>query len=161
MGKHNNPTIVQDLQRILNPKVGQIPTSLVGDVLVPVVIIGRYANIVSASSRAVTGTGIFFTTPANKDFYLTSLYMSSASDATADNVRTVLRVSVKGVLHELLVLRKITATETVQSQFMPFPMPLKLDRGTNINIITAFTAGAETAEFSLTGYTVETVANSD
>jgi len=158
MVKHHNTTLIQDIQRIFNFK-GEVPLSEVSDLLIPVVLIARVANVIRQTTRTATGAAGIFSTPSDKDFYLVSCNLSSITDATSDGVRVFIRATISGVVREILTIRLQATVAEARDKVLVFNTPLKIDRGTNIDVVPAFTAGAEGHEASICGYTVETTSS--
>ena len=156
MVKHYNPTIVEDANRIFNFKADTIPANVV-DVILPTVAISRYANIVVNAIDAVTGSLTVFTTPSDKDFYLTSIHMSEGGTSTNDG--TVVFVSaVIGGATRRLIQHCILQIGHFNNSTITYNTPVKIDRNTSIIIVSSFTTGSGNKACSLTGYTVETTA---
>lgn len=159
MGLHRNPSIAQWIQRIFNFKVTDSISSDVGKTIMPVIPILPVVNIVRGVSRSTTGDTTIFTTPTDRDFYLTSYLLDNMSDATADNTFVQFNFTVNGVVR-FIRLVKITTTASnkiVSGQFNP---PILIDRGTGITVGTAFTVGASNTSAFITGYTIETLSAS-
>jgi len=155
--KHYNPSISEDAARILNSKQGQF---LGDDVQGPVAVIPirRYANIVRRVGSTTTGSATVYTTPADKDFYLTGIQVSFIKNATCDVASGPLRytATVEGVSQGIISLALLTLTAQDQNAFVSFETPIKVDRNTAITTSNTFTAGAFVRECCITGYTVET-----
>lgn len=155
MAQHRNPSIGSWLRRIFNFKTGDMNDSSVGEILVPTISIVPNINIVRSATTTVTGSTIVFTTPTDKDFYLTTALLGFIKDATADTDLLLMRFTIGGVVRDLLLLRSITLTADSQNAFLSLPLPLKIDRGTSITMSGTFTLGAMSKYSSISGYTVE------
>ena len=156
MVQHRNPSIVEDSRRIFNTKVDDHISDQVAPIIQPVIEIKPFSNIVASTSRGSKGTSTIFTTPAEKDFYLTSVGMSAQFDATADNLVVEIRAAINGVTKTLIDIRKLTTTAITAQPFVSYDMPIKIDRGTTIIVQSVFTVGAGSFSGYITGYTVET-----
>lgn len=155
--QHYNPSIGEDLHRIFNLK-GQAPTNEVSDEVVPVVIIERNTNIVRSFDQTNSaGSGVVYTTPTDKDFYLTGGSLGVIKDATSTSTATVLIVTIDGVTRNIGVIPSITLT--AQSEVVPLNIlkPIKLDRGTNISLFNGTAVANIKASATIHGYTVETL----
>jgi len=148
MVKHYNTSISEDAARILNSKQGQF---LGDDVQGPVAVIplSPRANIVKSVNSATT----IYTTPADKDFYLTYVLLSAIKDAAATGTSVAISATVEGVSTSIVAIAGITLT--VQQQTVPvfFSTPIKIDRNTAIAI-----SGSNWTTYRgiVAGYTVET-----
>lgn len=154
MTRHYNPSIVERATRILNSKQGDyLPDEVSGPVatisLEPVV------RIVRNTSRTTTGNSTIYTTPADKDFYLTGLYLSACADATNDGVLYNIQVTIDGVSQRIASLVKQTTTAFAGNMPMQFVKPIKVDRNTAITVGQSFTAGTSTVAAAVYGYTEE------
>lgn len=157
MVKHYNNSISEDAARILNSKQGQF---LGDDVQGPVAVIHieRYANIVRDVNSTSTGSITAYITPADKDFYLTSLCLSYSKNVTCDVAtgRVPINVLVEGASRAVCAIACLTLTAESNVIFVEFKRPIKVDRNTSITCGATFTAGAMSRSIQLTGYTVET-----
>lgn len=155
MVKHYNTSISEDAARILNSKQGQF---LGDDVTGPVAVIdiSPYANVVRNILGTSTGTGTLYTTPTDKDFYLTSVQISVQANAACDSTFAVIRCTIEGIIRNVIGIAKLTLTATSEAVSITFTTPVKIDRGTAIQTNNTFTAGSQTISAQITGYTVET-----
>lgn len=159
MARHFNPSIAQWLRRIFNFKVGSMITSDVGEILVPVIPILPVVNIVRNALRTASGTSTIFGTPLDKDFYLTGIFIAYQGNATSDSTVISVDVTLDGFARSF-DFGKLSVTATQFNQWIQFDTPIKLDKGTNVNLVLAFTLGAEVSSATITGYTVESVSSS-
>jgi len=130
MARHFNPSIANRAARILNSKQGDY---LSDEVAGPVAIIPitPFANI--CKSASTTTSAAIYTTPADKDFYLTSCSLSGAKAVGDSGTSAVVAVTVSGLVANVLLIAGITLTADAQSVAIAFPVPIKVDRGTAIN----------------------------
>lgn len=158
MGKHNNPSIVQAIQRILNPKLGQQIASEVADILQPVIIVGNVVNVLPRVAVTTSGSATIFTTPVDKDFYLTGWNMTQTQDVVSDSTSLDLRCILHGesarVIDEI-EFQTLTA-QSVQSH-EELHTPILIDRATAITINNDFTVGTARKTANIRGFTVEVV----
>lgn len=153
--KHYNPTIAEDATRILNLKNGDMmPEEIEG--IVAVIPITPKANIVRGDSAVNTATITPYTTPTDKDFYLTSIQFSIIKDVT--NQATYYRINgtIEGVSKRIAQIQCITLTPQYSNGHITFNPPIKLDRGTNVQGVVDSAVANVSISLSLTGYTVET-----
>lgn len=158
MVKHNNPTISEDAARLFNTKTGDMLGSEVNPIIQPTIELLRksniQANITLTSSSASSG---IYTTPADKDFYLTSCDLSFIKDAACDinSGAFFIRIYVDGTPRYIGIARlTLTAQHSVLSH--DFQVPIKIDRNTTLTLIAGtFTAGSCISNATIIGYTVE------
>lgn len=135
------------------------PTQLSKEVM-PVIDINpntnKKNNIVRGASSANTGSIVGYTTPTDKDFYLTNISMSYVKNATCDIATGGYGAYVNmwgesGIqsLHQFALL-----TTTAQSDGISIELanPIRLQRGTNIIFDGTFTAGALMRTINVSGY---------
>ncbi len=110
-------------------------------------------GIVKSSSTANTGTRIIFTTPTDRDFFMTSSFLGYTCDATCDSITYSLNILPKGrALANVVILSKQTLTTTTENTNFVFPNPILLERGSNINMIQTFSAGTSVINGSISGF---------
>lgn len=130
--------------------------------LTPVVPIQPFTTINSTLSSTTTGTVAAYTTPTDKDFYVTGIDISMIKDAACDaasgGVVTV-STTVKGITFSLARISGITLTAQSASKYCSFPFPIKVDRGVAINVTGTFTAGVLVRDIVVHGYTDNTLGN--
>jgi len=154
MPTHRNPSIVERASRILNTKANDV---LSDEVLGPVATIELkpVCNIVIEGQRSTTGNNNVYTTPSDKDFYLTGFYFSWQTDAAADNTNITVFASINGVTKNLFRASKLTLTASSGSVYVPLAIPVKIDRGSVMGSSATFTVGACTHAVGFHGYTEE------
>ena len=157
MVKHYNVSLVDRLQRLFKWKGNESIDSQVSDYIQPVVEITPRINIMVTGGNASTAAVTVYTTPSTKDFYLTSIHVSYAKDATADNTEVYLSATLAQTASaiNLLDFANLTTTASRDSQVIIFPIPILLARGTGIGLFGAFTVGALIKTAQITGYTEE------
>jgi hypothetical protein len=141
----------------INPSAENIPSTL-SKVIVPIIDVTPQKVTVSEMVKAVnsttTGASTVFTTPSDRDFFLTGAAISMATDATADNTNVFLNCVIGGATVQILRLNKITTTAFNGSMVKQFTNPIKLDKNTAITVSTSFTAGAAAFWGSIEGFTL-------
>lgn len=156
--KHNNPTISQDMNRLLDLK-GE-STSEVADFIQPTIEVMRHCNICRTAGQTASGAiTTLYTTPADKDFYLSAAQIGLSNDAAWDAATGgfALRVTIEGVSRDILNLPFLTLTGGRSSISQVFPIPIKLDRNTILTTsANPHTAGNCSKVVCIQGYTVET-----
>lgn len=116
----------------------------------------RRANIASGTSSAATGNFTVYTTPSDKDFFLTGVQMQYMKDATADNTTVAITATEdSGATITLITTRTITTTAYTAAINRELVPPIKLKRNSNVIMSGTFTVGALTRAACVSGYTVE------
>lgn len=155
MTTHYNTTIAEDAARILNTKSSDtLPSTM--NILTPVIPITRYCNIVRRQEAINVLTATIYTTPTDKDFYLTAATLSFIKDATSTSLSSTIRVVIEGITWQILSLAQLTLTAQSGNQSISFPFPIKIDRGTNITVQNNTNVANVATYGTIMGYTVET-----
>jgi len=131
----------------------------IAEKVVPVIEVNpsqnRVANIVRVNVAVNATTATIYTTPTTKDFYLTGASLSLIKDATATSTRSYISIVIDGLNTGILDITGITLTPQNQTITISFPTPIKIDRGTNINIVNTTNVANVNARGDIIGYTVE------
>jgi len=120
----------------------------------------RRTNICVGTSKVVTATLLAYTTPTDRDFFLTSVDIGMIKDATCDqatgtiNINGVSENGTTCIFAQIPVIVTTAQSEQVNSLFIP---PMKLKRGSAINISGTYTAGLMSRTTVIKGYTVENI----
>jgi hypothetical protein len=117
----------------------------------------RVADICEGASSAATGAFTVFTTPTDKDFYLTSAQISISKSAACDLATGVvsLTVVISAQTKSILNIATVTLTAQQQSIALGLPVPIKLDRGSVISMSGTFGIAALSRAASIVGYTTD------
>jgi hypothetical protein len=130
--------------------------SEIADKVVPVMEVNpkllRNINVVKDISSVATGAVTIYTTPTNQDFYLTNIVYCASADVTADNVYFRIIATINGQAVNLINMRKISLREFNQNVVLNLPLPLKIDRGTTIQISSVWTVGSSNHHACIYGY---------
>ena len=156
----HNTTLFKELRE--GTKVQQlrdtIPSQL-AEKVVPVMEVNpkllRRCNIVKRNTNLDSLNATVYTTPAAQDFYLVGATLSLIKDAGSASTATTLTVVIDGVTVAIFYIPSITLTAQQDSMTISLPIPLKLDRGSIINIANTSGAAIIRAGASIIGYTVE------
>jgi hypothetical protein len=161
MTKHYNPSLVERTNRIFRPKAGDQFSDNVSPNLVPVITVDPIVRIVRNGNTSSTGTFTVYTTPSDKDFYLTAIELTMAKDVTCDAATgsVGMNITVDGVSVAVVTIAFITLTAQTSTVVVPFTFPIKVDRGTTITGSVTFTAGAMRRSCCIYGYTEEVTAS--
>lgn len=142
----------------------QIPTQL-AEKVVPVMEVNpkffRKINLVRSVLATASGaSNVIYATPADKDFFITNLCLSFFKDAACDAAtgRIAITVSTDGLASNPLNVAITTLNLQEQTVSINFPIPLKVDRGSNIfTAQPTFAAGTFTRTASVCGFLVDNV----
>ena len=137
---------------ILKEGVDVIPKTITPTIQPVYDVYKRYSNVVRSSSRTTTGSTTIYTTPTDRDFFLTNIYMSNQSDATCDSTSIFIQFTVLGVVTYYL-FPKLTLTALNQTNNIQFAAPIRVDRGTSIIMTQTFSVGASTSHGLISGFT--------
>lgn len=154
--KHYNPSITQWQQRILQGK-GEYPLSEVEDTPILVVPISPVANIVRRASATNATSATIYTTPADKDFYLTSAQLATIKDVTSTSTDETISAIIGGTSTILLNIPSITLTVQTGATSIIFNPPVLIDRNTAITVTNGTNVATIKSTGCITGYTVETI----
>lgn len=152
MVNHNNPNITRRYNHLFNLKGESADTELY-DYIIPVMELGHVCDIVSGVGSGASGNLPIYTTPTNKDFYLTSFSITGMSDVLADNSYIALTCVINGLTQYLFYRAKISLTVDSFCQTQSFAVPIKLDRGSVIQAVNIFTVGSSSVSACIQGYT--------
>lgn len=134
-----------------------IPTQL-ADKIVPVMEVNpklmRRCNVLRSGSSAVSGSISLYTTPTDRDFFLTSLHLGIIKDAACDIATGAvnLGITVDGTARNFISIPVITLTAQNIVRDVAFCTPIKVDRGTSISITGTYTAGVMSRTGGLSGF---------
>lgn len=160
MAEITRSSILQSIadQLAIQQGVNATPRQL-GTVISPTFEVGpKYATIVRNGSSVVTGTLSLYTTPLDKDFFITSITHLVKKDVTCDTATgeiSTIGVAVGGVNRKLSQFNSITLTADTYLYQQTFPYPIKVDRGAGINLTGAFGAGVMVKAATITGFILE------
>jgi len=157
----NNAQTIKELVKAGNLQVGfdEVPNKL-ANAIVPVIETNprllRVGNIhrFNVATNALSAT--IYTTPANQDFYLTSIQCNYIKDASATSLASWVDAIIGGFRTRLIGFTTLTTTAGTDSSSISFPVPILIDRNTTILVNNNTNVGAVSCHACITGYTVET-----
>jgi len=156
--RHFNPSIAEDQTRILNLK-GQENLSEVSDLIQPVINITRDSRILGNGTMASGGpvSASIFTAPSDKDTYLTGISYGLIKDVNATATLFNIRGTFGGVVNtSLKVIPCLTLTAQQTDGNIQFNPPMKIDRGSQLQISTDTNVANWLIKVTAYGYNVET-----
>lgn len=152
---NRNTSINLDMNRIFDLKGEN--TNLVSDIIQPTVEIKRICNICRAGGGTNTTPNTIYTTPADKDFYLTAAQISFSKDAGNTTNQVALNVTIEGVSRQFLILACTSSVQQNDSIAQNFPNPVKIDRNTSITLTSTNVTAVIRLDATIQGYTTETI----
>lgn len=152
--KHYNPSISNRMSRFFNLKGEN--TDEVRDEIVAVVPLIPVANIVKQAVRTTSGSVTVYTTPADREFFLSALTMSYECNAACDTLGIECYIYVDGVQIPFVRLNKLTLTARADSMTWSFPNPIRIDKNSVISFYCTYSAGSCSFNGTIVGYLEET-----
>lgn len=114
----------------------------------------KYSRVYNVGERTSSGAITLYTTPTDKDFFLTYARIALIADANQDGVVASLSATIDGVSKYILHIDKFTLTATISTLQQAFPHPIKIDRNTSISVNATRTAGTHTLRGAIGGFLV-------
>ena len=117
----------------------------------------RKSNILIGTTQTTTAAFTVHTATADRDTYLTGATASIIKNATADTATgaVLLTVVQDTITKTIIALAVLTLTAQNQSIAIQFCNPIKIDRGSIVQMTGAFTAGNLIRSATLVGYEEE------
>ena len=150
----NNSDLKKELK--INIITDAVPTEL-GKTVVPVMEINpkllRVCNIIEGTT--LIGPTTFYTTPANKDFYLTNAWitLTAGDGGSTRSITCVLNNVTKTLLNAYATHTWVDDGGNSNNSNLNCTTPIKLDR--NSAVIATGTSGGGSGAVGIIGYTVE------
>ena len=135
--------------------VDNIPNQL-AEKVVPVMEVNpkllRRTEIIRHNDATNATSASIYTTPANADFYLTHLTISTMKDAGSTATFSAISCVIDGITRYAATLGFITLTASRDSLSINFSTPIKIDRNTSIGIVNSAAAANIITICSIGGY---------
>lgn len=139
----------------LQQQQGGIPSEL-AEKVIPVMEVNpkllKAATIIKSAQILNNSPQTIYTTPTDKDFYLTNVALSTSKDVTATSIVTALSATVNGITGVILRLCTLTLTAERGEMACSLNPPIKVDPGSAITITTSTNVGNIAAAGSIVGY---------
>lgn len=150
-------TYLQWLQKILGLQSSkeQPPSTLAPTVQAIVDIVPRITTVVRRASSATTGGATLYTTPTDKDFYITFVDMAYSKDAANDTTEVYIDCVINGSTTRIMSLNVVAATAQADGKIVSLPYPVLVDRNSVVRIVSNFTAGTLNRQGTVGGYILE------
>ena len=133
------------------------PPTTIKDEVTPTYEIGpKITTVIKQGSNTATTALTIYTTPVDKDFYITYIAISVSKDVASDLQSVYLSVPTYGtqpVAGLILYLQTLTAES--QHVELSFPHPIKVTRNTALVLNGTRTAGTMTKSAVIGGYLLE------
>ena len=155
-----NDEMTKEVSRVLGHQIENKPLMDTSKVILVAEVnpkMLKYANVVVRANSSSTGTTTVYTTPTDREFYLTSICISFSATVANDQVLLYLSGVFGGVAIRLIDINLNTLTVQNQLYNKEYHTPVRLDKGTAILLVKAFTAGAGVYSCTICGYTQEYV----
>lgn len=154
--ENKNLQISENVSDIFRCQQIEAPTT-VSRVISPVVEVGRpLVRAISGSANNATG-GTLYTCSDSKDTYLTSACLATIKDASSTSTSSYISVVTENGVTVLIVdIPSITLTAQSLGLSHTFIYPIKLKRGSNINIANTTAVANITTIGSITFFEVDT-----
>jgi hypothetical protein len=154
--KHFNINISQIMRNVFNLKSES--SNEVIDAIQPVVEVGRrHINIIRNATATNSTSASIYTTPADKDFYLTSASLSVIKDVTAVSVRSDIQAfgADDGITRQILTISGITLTPQSETISISLPFPFLVKRNTSITTNNTSATANIVQSATITGYVLD------
>jgi hypothetical protein len=118
----------------------------------------KIANIVRSATAVNSTSSNIYTTPTDRDFYLTFANISVLKDVTSTSTETSIKVTIDGILQRLISIAGISLTPQTLGTSQSFDIPIKIDRGTGILVTNGTNVANINAWGNIAGY-IDDVSN--
>jgi len=132
-----------------------VPSELRNDVQPSLDLNPQFTDVLKTVEISGTTTGTAYTTPTDKDFYLTYYHLSMTKDAVSDNTGVLMNATIQGKSSRIAQISTQTTTAGSFQTTMAFAYPLKIDRGTLITCSGSTTGGTLIKNLIVAGFIME------
>jgi hypothetical protein len=115
----------------------------------------EFCNIVRTNGLINNTSATVYSTPTDKDFYLTNATLSYIKDVTSTATYVSMIVTIGGTVVDLLKLPSITLTVGYGQIAQSYYYPIKIDRGTSITVNSSTNVANITVIGNIQGFTVD------
>lgn len=160
MVTNRNTSIFATAHQLFNVRDGVFFNDNLGNQIIPTINIQQHTSIVRSGSTSTSNVTLF-TTPLDKDFFLTACTVSLAKDATSDLATGTpcgISMTVGGTASAILPISSLTLTAQNTFVTLNLERPVKVDRNTSISLVKgATTVGTCVVGGSICGYLSDTL----
>lgn len=133
MVRYFNPNITKDFKRRFATK-GDIPDEAY-DGIMPTIEVTTAEDVYASALNTNQGSALIYTTPTDRDFYLTFASVSTHKDVASTSTRSYIYAQINGATASILCgCGMIAATATKAEQSTHSERGIKIDRGTSIYV---------------------------
>ncbi len=159
-----NTDLINEVREVA--KIQQLTDTIpkiLGQTIVPVIDVNpkhaRIINIVQKQAIINSTSGTIYYTPLDKDFYLCGAQLSMIKDSTATSLYSIIQATPFGKTSsvEILMIAGLSLTAQNDSISISFEKPIRLARGTNINLAKSTNVGNVTASGIIYGYLIDNI----
>jgi len=155
MARIFNSNIIRDFKRKFATKGNDNPEETYEQIM-PTVEIYPIEDVYATAINNNLGSALIYTTPTDRDFYLTFASASTQKDAGSTTTRTYIYAQINGVTACILCGNGFLASTAGQGSASTRSRGIKIDRGTSI-YVGHDTASANCATYGvIRGYTQNT-----
>jgi hypothetical protein len=156
--KINSDQTIRECSKILGHQVENIPELDTSKIVLtaecnPKLL--RRINILRGVTATNSTSATIYTTPTDKDFYLTSALLSTIKDVTSTSTLERLRVVIDGVTQDILLISSLSLTAQDRTITLSLNNSIKIDRGTTITVTNSTNVANITTTALIQGYFVE------
>ena len=154
--KHNNTSISKQINDVFKPKGESMPSE-VSDEVSLVYDITPMTEIVATAEATASTSATIYTTPADRDFFITGFSISHIRDGTATALYFGITAVINGSTTFLvkIPIRSLLAVTTPPFGYVILPKPLKIDRGTAISVVNDTNVAVVRSIATIYGYLTE------
>ena len=117
----------------------------------------KISTITASAGYNNNTAATIYTTPSKQDFYLTSATFSFMKDANNTSTSIYLVVTIGGAVKKIGIISTLTLTAHSDSKALTFPYPLKIDRGTDIQVGSSSAVANIRVDGAITGFIKDTL----
>ena len=132
--KHYNPSIAERGRRLFNSKGTDGEFSEIDDVILPTISIAPITSVIETGTLTNGASSTLYTVPQGKTLYITGLKYNLTKDATSTSTYSYLSASIGSAWKYLVYLSTLTTTAQQLDGYIHYEHPIRVDRGTNINL---------------------------
>ncbi len=151
MTKIQNGNLINETKQQLQTQGMDFPSEL-NDKVSVVYPLNMPTNILKYAERTSSGSVTMYTTPADKDFYMTYAMLNISKDVASDVAAALFTCYMEGAATRVFLLTTQPSTAESRHICVSFPIPIKIDRNTAIAVTATRTAGAHTVSGVVGGF---------
>ena len=117
----------------------------------------KFCNVVVRATSTTSSTSTIYTTPTDKEFYLTGISLSYSATVLNDQTRIYIQTQTlpSNLMAPIIDINVVTTVAQSNNFSRDFTIPLKIAPGTIIGLVKSFTAGAGSYTANIVGYTID------